>query len=516
MMGNATAAESGSLLLQVGERVAQELTLLRSLLAAVVLLITYRSILTIRQYYRLRHIPGPPTTGISKIWMLRNELGGRMNLVLEDITKKYGPIVRIAPNILVTNDPELVKRYLGVRSAWTRSNWYNGSRFIPNRDNIVSMTDDKLHTKLRAKMAAGYSGKEVDNFEAMIDHMVLALVDLLGTKYIAAGKPFDFARKAQYFTTDVISLVGFSEPFGFLANDTDMYNYIELIEKILPVVMVNTVYPVFVKVQSLPIFRGLQPSHTDAVGFGKVLGLVRKTAHERFGPSKKVKKDMLGAFVAHGLTIDESESEIITQIIAGSDTTATAISATMLHIITSPRVWTRLRAELDAAGIPARPRDSVITDAEARTLPYLQAVIKEGLRIHPPVVGLNPRVVPAGGDTFKGIHLPAGTEIGWASWGITRRADLWGADAGEFRPERWLDAGPERVKEMEGLVELVFAHGKWQCLGRNVAMMELNKVFVEVIRWFDLALVNPTNPWKSFSAGLFQQSDLWVRGSYRD
>ncbi|KAK3680774.1 pisatin demethylase [Podospora appendiculata] len=509
---------SGSLVFQVVEQVARELTLVQLLLVAVSLLIAYRAISTIRLYYRLRHIPGPPTTGISKLWMLRNELGGRMNLVLEDITKKYGPIVRIAPNILVTNDPELVKRYLGVRSTWTRSDWYNGSRFVPNRDNIISMKDDKLHTQLRAKMAAGYSGKEVDNFEAMIDRTVLALVDLLETKYIAAGKLFDFARKAQYFTTDVISILGFSEPFGFLANDRDMYNYIALIEKIMPVVMINTAYPFLVRLQSLPIIRRLQPSHTDADGFGKVLGLVRKTAHERFGPNKTVKKDMLGAFVAHGLTMEESESEIFTQIIAGSDTTATAISATMLHIMTSPRVWTRLIAELDAAGLLARLRDSVISDAEARALPYLQAVIKEGLRIHPPVSGLNPRAVPAGGDTFRGIHLPAGTEVGWSSWGITRRTDLWGADAAEFRPERWLDAAtaaPEKLREMEGLVDLVFAYGKWQCLGRNVALMELNKVFVEILRRFDLALVDPTKPWKSFSAGLFQQSDMWVRGSLR-
>lgn len=113
-------------------------------------------------------------------------------------------------------------------------------------------------------------------------------------------------------------------------------------------------------------------------------------------------------------------------------------------------------------------------------MPYLQAVIKEGLRIYPPVVGLMAKEVPKGGDTFKGVFLPEGTRIGYCAWGIFRRKDVWGEDADEFRPERWLDATPEKYREMDGTLELIFGYGRWQCLGRNVAMIELNKIFVEV------------------------------------
>lgn len=113
-------------------------------------------------------------------------------------------------------------------------------------------------------------------------------------------------------------------------------------------------------------------------------------------------------------------------------------------------------------------------------MPYLQAVIKEGLRIHPPVVGLMSKEVPKGGDTFKGTYLPEGTHIGYCAWGLYRREETWGEDRHEFRPERWLESSPEKLKEMEGTLELVFGYGRWQCLGRNVALMELNKVFVEV------------------------------------
>jgi cytochrome P450 len=121
-----------------------------------------------------------------------------------------------------------------------------------------------------------------------------------------------------------------------------------------------------------------------------------------------------------------------------------------------------------------------ITDAEARKLPYLQAVIKEGLRIFPPVTGIMFKEVPAGGDTIKGFYVPEGTGIGWSSFGLMRNVEVWGDDAKLFRPERWLEGAPEETKKKEIDVEMVFGYGKYQCLGKNVAYLELNKVFVEV------------------------------------
>lgn len=121
-----------------------------------------------------------------------------------------------------------------------------------------------------------------------------------------------------------------------------------------------------------------------------------------------------------------------------------------------------------------------ITDAEARELPYLQAIIKEGLRIWPPVVGLMSKEVPAGGDEINGLFIPGGTQIGYCAFGIFRDRKIWGEDADSFRPERFLDGSPEKIKYLEQTLQLVFASGKWQCLGQNVALIELNKVFVEV------------------------------------
>ena len=183
--------------------------------------------------------------------------------------------------------------------------------------------------------------------------------------------------------------------------------------------------------------------------------------------------------------------------IAGSDTTATAIRATILHIITNPRVNERLLEEIRDASITT----DVISDAEARTMPYLQAVIKEGLRIWPPVAGLQSKEAPPQGDTWKGVFIPGGTRIGYCAWGIYRDEELWGKDAGEFRPERWLNADEAKLKEMESTLDLIFSYGRWQCLGRPVATMELNKIFVQVsasyILWPIVTLGDEPTPCRS-------------------
>jgi cytochrome P450 len=148
---------------------------------------------------------------------------------------------------------------------------------------------------------------------------------------------------------------------------------------------------------------------------------------------------------------------------------------TFLYLITNPRILSKLRAEYSSALV-----SSPIQEAEARKLPYLQAIIKEGLRIWPPVVGLMSKEVPAGGDTINGDFVPGGTSIGYCAFGIFRDKKIFGEDADVFRPERWIEGEPARIKEQEQTLELIFAHGKYQCLGKNIALMELNKVFVEV------------------------------------
>ncbi len=88
---------------------------------------------------------------------------------------------------------------------------------------------------------------------------------------MAVNKPFDFGRKAQYFTLDVISDLAFGAPFGDVATDSDVYEYIKTMEENMPNIIVTTVLPWLMALLSSPLFRGMLPSDKDPIGLGKTM-----------------------------------------------------------------------------------------------------------------------------------------------------------------------------------------------------------------------------------------------------
>lgn len=98
----------------------------------------------------------------------------------------------------------------------------------------------------------------------------------------------------------------------------------------------------------------------------------------------------------------------------------------------------------------------------------------------PPVGGLGFKTVPPEGDYLNGYFVPGGTEIGQGFHGVGRSKAVWGADADVFRPERWLFARDDRLRDMTNAVDTHFGHGKYSCLGKPIAIMELHKAVFEV------------------------------------
>lgn len=161
----------------------------------------------------------------------------------------------------------------------------------------------------------------------------------------------------------------------------------------------------------------------------------------------------------------------------------------LLHTISTPRVYQRLQEEIDTAVASGKVTRPVIGDEEAKTLPYLQAVIREGLRIFPPGTGLGSKVVPAGGDTIDGVFLPAGTKVGVCTVGLMRDRGVFGQDVASFRPERWLEVDEEEAARMDFYKDWAFGYGKYVCLGKRVALIELNKALFEVCLFLFLFLL---------------------------
>lgn len=173
-------------------------------------------------------------------------------------------------------------------------------------------------------------------------------------------------------------------------------------------------------------------------------------------------------------------------IFAGSDTTSITLTATLFHIVTRPGVLQKLRAELDeAAG--AGELSGVPKFSEVQQLPYLQAVLKESLRIHP-ATGLPLwREVPEGGAAICGTWFPAGTNVGINSWVAHRNMDVWGEDADEFRPERWIESTEEQLRDMNAMF-MPFGMGSRTCLGKNVSLLEISKLIPYLVRNYDISV----------------------------
>ncbi|KAF2191116.1 pisatin demethylase [Zopfia rhizophila CBS 207.26] len=503
-------------------------------LLATFVVLSYVAVDRFRQYWRLRRFKGPFSTGFSWLWHSRAVLSGAAHRHYGDVTQKYGKIARIAPNHLVTSSPELWAHVNAVRSPYKRAEWYyHCARFEPGKDNVFTECDSEKHDVRRKKMVSGYAGKENPTLEPSIDTHVKELVHLIRSRYAgpaastSAAKPMDMARKMQYFTLDVISDLALGKAFGDLKADEDVNDYLASGSEGL--MIGNTSWALGISwIRDVPILgKAISPSEKDQKGFGKMMGAARKSITERLMKSTEERSDMFSSFVRHGLSGEDLFHETFEQILAGSDTTAASIRIIMLYLMSHPRVYKKLQAEVDGAvkgGVaPASPE--VISDAEARHLPYMSAVIREAIRVHPPVVNLFSHVVPEGGDvvTVDGeeFFLPGGALIGYAAWSMHRKNTLYGEDCEVFRPERWFvdESQPgekERLAQMYRINDMIFGYGRWVCLGRVVALIEIHKVIFELMRNFDFALINPHEPWTIFNTlGLYAIGDMWVEVTER-
>lgn len=99
-----------------------------------------------------------------------------------------------------------------------------------------------------------------------------ALVRLLETRYIAHDRPFDFARKALYFTTDAVAHLAFGAPFGFLESDSDVYDLIKINEAHMSLAATLAAFPGLVRLFYLPFVKRLLPTPDDEVGLGRLMG----------------------------------------------------------------------------------------------------------------------------------------------------------------------------------------------------------------------------------------------------
>jgi cytochrome P450 len=185
-----------------------------------------------------------------------------------------------------------------------------------------------------------------------------------------------------------------------------------------------------------------------------------------------------------GAAMSEREliDEVMTLVVAGHETTASALNWTWYLLALHPEAEARLHAEIDSAASVSSP-----SLAQMEALPYAQQVVNEALRLYPPGWLLSRRTLDA--DVLAGFDIPAGADVLLSPYLLHRHPRFW-PDPDVFRPERF---APENEAERPRFAYMPFAAGPRHCIGETFALYEMLMHLYKVARHYRLTYL-PTEP----------------------
>ncbi|KAL1863915.1 hypothetical protein Daus18300_008064 [Diaporthe australafricana] len=455
-------------------------------------------ILFIRYRTGLRNIPGPFLASISDLDRLWSCFAGQqMNYHLK-LHEKYGPLVRIGPKHVSFSNGSLIPLVYSISTRFWKSEFYDMFH-LDGTSTTFSERDEMKHRTKKRPVAGAYSMSTMKELEPMNDECSdIFIAKLEGL----AGKDIDLGQWLHWYAFDLITTIAFSNRLGFMELETDVQGVIKALSDRLKYVSTIGQAPYLHKYLLgnrlvswvASVLRG-----TDSLPTKYLINFIMQQVQCRVGKDSKMEvDDLLGRFKRFKdgeQVMDDTElmSHAAANVLAGSDTTAATLRALFYNLCRNSEVHDKLLFEVDEAVRNGQLSDPV-TFEEARQLKYLQAVLKESLRIHPAIGLLLERVVPAGGAEIGGVWLPEGTIVGINPWVAAREQSVYGDDVFTFRPERWLEADAGQLKLMERNF-LSFGGGSRTCLGKNVSLLEMSKLVPQLLMKFDFELTDPSREW---------------------
>jgi len=183
-------------------------------------------------------------------------------------------------------------------------------------------------------------------------------------------------------------------------------------------------------------------------------------------------------------TVPEVVADAGLAIVAGSDTVATAVSSLFYLLLTHPEAMARVRKEIDTVYPPGS--NALDTRMHDR-LTFLDACLKEGMRLYPPVPTNGPRKVPLGskGKEIAGRFIPEQTEVFLPPYCLHRNPAYF-AEPDKFIPERWMGEISNTMVE----AYIPFSRGPANCVGRNLARQEMLMVSSLLLQTFEFKIAS--------------------------
>ncbi|EAQ83729.1 hypothetical protein CHGG_10133 [Chaetomium globosum CBS 148.51] len=489
-------------------------------IAAVGVVAALQLVVLLRSYWRLSHIPGPALARFTNLprflWVLSNK--AHDHHIAQH--RQYGPIVRFGPNMVSVGAPEEVGNIYRFSKPWLKADFYKALLMKPNGKaipGIFAAQDEEIHRLLKKPVSGAYAMSTLVSFEPYVDTTMVVFCEQLQARFVDPQKPCDLGSWLQMFAFDVIGELTFSKRLGFLESGTDVNNVMASIWEMFKETSLVTQMPWLDKYwTNNPIrrhMRGKGVSPGAAFAMARVQERRKLMQTEGTNDWDRDTRDFLSRF----LEIEAKDEKLppyalaawaSSNITAGSDTTGIYLRAMFHYLLTHPATFTKLRAEVDAAAAAGHAPGRLVSWRRARELPYLDACVKEAGRLHPPFGLPYERVVPKEGAVVCGKFLPGGTVVGMSAFVVGRDPGLFGEDADEWRPERWLEVGEEQRRRMENAV-LAFGAGHRTCMGKHIAYLEIYKVVPTLLLHFDFELVD-ADGWKVENRWFVMQHGLKV------
>ncbi|OCB87793.1 cytochrome P450 [Sanghuangporus baumii] len=436
------------------------------------------------------NIPGPPRASWLKGYFSQvfNRNGWKFH---HELVEKYGSVVRVPMAFgyedLYVTDP-LALHYIIVKdqyiyeetSAFITTNGLIFGTSLLSTLGLVRRAGDH-HRKQRKMLNPVFSLKHMRDLLPIFNSIAHELRDALAEQARDGTKEFDVMHWLSRAALEFIGQGGFGHAFNAL-RDEEATKYSAYVKKIG---------------QATMIYR----ERKIAVESGDDM------AKEKVGMGKDILSILLKANMVANENDRLPEEEVIGQlntfILAGQETTSHAIARTLYLLSQHPDVQSRLRDEITVA---RKERGGSDFDYDTlMALPYLDAVCRETLRVYPPVsivirttrkdviLPLAWPILSADGKTeIAEIPIKKNTNVIVSIIGSNRSKRIWGDDAEEWKPDRWLSPLPESVAKahMPGVYSsmMTFIGGGRACIGFKFAEMELKLVLSMLLESFKFEL----------------------------
>ncbi|KAF5672002.1 cytochrome P450 monooxygenase [Fusarium heterosporum] len=425
----------------------------------------------------LSKIPGPTTGRWTTLILKYHTLSGRRMQYLDSLFVKYGPVVRVSPTEIGINDPEAVRVIQKVSGGFKKSAWYDKTG-----PGMLGMRDSQKHSRRRRLLAHPLSNSSLPALEPL----VRAKVDLAMEQMEKEYKRFGYADCYKWFSfmaTDIIGDLTFGSSIRMLEQGKKS-QYVEDLQAVMPTIHRRIELGVLFNLMFLlpvPRIRKLLRTFQRINEYGEE-SIRRLQLSQQAGSLNTpffFEKIMNPKDKENALSGLEMQQEAAELMITGTDTTSNTLTYLVWSVLKSPDVRIKLEDEVAALS-------SNYKDADLVKLPYLNAAVKEALRLYGAASGSHERDVPRGGWEACGYLIPNTATVFTQAFSLHRRPDVF-TNPYKFDTDRWLSPTPGMQDAY-----IPFGGGARICIGIHLAYMELRVTTAAFFRRFHGAQVHPS------------------------